>query len=237
VGRARRDAGRLSAFARGDAAFARRDAAFARPSPTDMTEEHKVANARDVVSPSAAVPAPSPPTLVTATANNSNKARKLDVQASYQTLIAGLLAHYAASDVFELSGQKYTRDELVAKFKRRVDASETVKAADNAYHATIQAERQVDLEVRPLRQQLHKQLDSKLGSYNPQLRDYGFAPKKPQIVPPQVKAEAAAKAIETRKARHIMGKKQRAAIKAAPVTAPVPPPAAPPAGHNGTSGS
>lgn len=189
-------------------------------------------------------PAQPPPaqTVITSVANNGNRGPKIDLQAAYSALANGLLANFQASDTFEIGGVKYTRDELVTDFNGFVTAAEDTKDKHREWLAAVQTERQVEAQVRPLRDGVHGLLAVKLGKSSPQLGQYGFTPERPRKKTAKSKANAVTKAAETRAARGTKGKKQRKQIKAAP-PAPAATPATPvaaPAGKstsNPTSGS
>jgi hypothetical protein len=180
------------------------------------------------VTPTAPV-TPSGP-LITSVANNNNNGTKLSVEASYQALVAGMLASYGPTATFTIRGVTYSRDQLVQRFQQRIAAAEQTKSSKNAWHADVQSERQVDIDVRLFREGMRSHLEATLGKDSANLRDYGFSPRKPRTKTVKVKAQALAKAAATRAARQTMGKKQRKAIKAPPAPQPTaaPPNAAPP---------
>lgn len=181
-----------------------------------------------------AQPSP-PPAIITSVANNSNRGTKVDLQAAYSALATGLLANFQASDTFEINSTTYTRDELVSDFNGFVNAAEDTKNKNRDWLAAVQTERQIEAQVKPLRDGVHGILAVKLGKSSPALGQYGFTPERPRKKTAQTKANAVTKAAETRVARGTKGKKQRKQIKAAPpapAATPASTPAAPPAKPN-----
>jgi hypothetical protein len=177
-------------------------------------------------------PAQPPPTpaVITAVANNGNRGPKIDLQAAYSALATGLLANFLPGDTFDIGGVKHTRDELVTEFNGFVTAAEDTKNKHRVWLTAVQNERQIEVQVRPLRDGVHSILDAKIGKSSPQMGQYGFTPERPRKKTAKSKADAVTKAAETRAARGTKGKKQRKQIKAAPpapAATPAPQPVAP----------
>jgi hypothetical protein len=184
----------------------------------------------------AAMPAAAPAgaTVITATAGGGNHGTRLDLQASYQALVSGLLVSYPPTAVFELGKETYTRDQVVAVLQGFIAQGEATKTAHQAWLSAVQTERAAELEVRPLRNGLRGIIAAKLGNDATEMTRFGFLPKKRGKKTAATKAKAAAKAQATRKARGTVGKKQRLQIQAPPAGAtagppPTPTPAQPPA--------
>jgi pyruvate dehydrogenase E2 component (dihydrolipoamide acetyltransferase) len=182
--------------------------------------------------PAPATPAPAtppatpPPPLVTAAAGSSaTHGTKVDVEASYQALIAGLLALYQPTDVFQLKSGTFTRDEIVAQLQTFVAAAETTKASNQVWRSDVQAEAAVEITVRPIRQGLRGIAQARFGNDGAELLKLGFAMAKTAKRSAAVKAEAVVKAAATRVARGTVGKKKKLAIKGVPAatTAPAAP--------------
>jgi hypothetical protein len=155
------------------------------------------------------------------------------VLAQYDQAINGLQNDWPATQqtiIFEQA--TYTPAQLIAKLQQEaaplqavVDARSTLKTAlKNRLTAMPDAISMIDGFLAMLPQYLPAGADAtKFGKKTPKLR------KQPT---PEVKAAANLKRQATRKARHIMGKKQRAAIKAPPTPpAPATPPASPTPGQ------
>ena len=113
------------------------------------------APATPAAAPPTASPPPAPPaatsTLITSTANGNNHGTKVDLQASIQAVIFGLLTYYEPTDIFQMNGTTYTRDELVAEFQSFVTAAQATKASNQAWRANVQSERALEAHVTVLR--------------------------------------------------------------------------------------
>jgi hypothetical protein len=132
----------------------------------------------------------------------------------------------------------YGRDELIGQFQKFVGLAEKTKQAHLAWRDAVQAEREFEVQVRPLRQGVRGIVTVRFGKDGTQLMQFGFAQGKQPKKTAATKAEAVTKTKATRVARGIKGKKQRKAIKAPAAAAPsgptapaagAPAPATPPA--------
>ncbi len=164
---------------------------------------------------SAAPPAPPPP-VITTVANDSNTATKEDVELAYQTLVTGLQANYQPTDLFTIDGGQQPTSALVGTFQRRIAAAEATKAAKDAYHEAVQAERAADQVARPMRAGLKTYFQSQLGKTSPKLKVYGFVPLRVTVRTPAEKAEAAAKGAATKAAGGKKAKKKASPTEPTP---------------------
>jgi hypothetical protein len=155
--------------------------------------------------------------------------QKVDIEAEYRALIAGMTTRYASIDSYILLGQTYSKAQLVAKFQARIDGSEATKGARANLHTKVAEEKAVDKEVRPLRAAMKSFIQTREGKQSPQLQAFGFPESKAPKTKPAVKAEAVLKSKATRQARGTKGRKQKAGIKGAPPAQPTTA-ATPPAG-------
>ncbi|HEV3192752.1 MAG TPA: hypothetical protein VGY54_19725 [Polyangiaceae bacterium] len=172
----------------------------------------------------------SAPTVpITATAGSSH-GKKTDLQASYQALIVGLQGLYQPDDMFHMKSGTYGRDALVGQFQTFVGLTEKTKQAHLAWRDAVQAERDFELQVRPLRQGVRGIVTVRFGKDGTKLMQFGFTQGKQSKKTAATKAEAVTKTKATRVARGIKGKKQRKAIKA-------PLPAAPSSGQTAPAAS
>jgi hypothetical protein len=181
-------------------------------------------------SPTPASPAapPSPPpttTVVTGTANGSNHATKVDLQALYQAVIAGLLAFYAPTDTFLMKSGTFTRDELITQFQTFVVAIESTKASYQQWRGDIQAERALELVVAPLRVGVRGMAQARFGKDGVQLLQFGFTPAKVVQRTAESKVLAAARAKATRAARGTKGSKQKLEVQGTVTTVTIGKPA------------
>jgi len=159
---------------------------------------------------------PTPPTPtgnITGVANGSNKGTKVDLQASYAALMAGLLQYYQPTDTFPLQGGSMTRDELVAQFKAFIDAAEQTKTANTQWRAAVQNERSVETQVAPLRAGVRRIVQARFGVDGVQLLDFGFKQKKVTQKSAATKAAAVVKLRATRAARGTKGSVQKSEVK------------------------
>jgi len=183
----------------------------------------------------------SPPVGITAVANGSNHGTKVDLQATYQALIGGLQAFYQPTDTFQLGGTSYTRDQLIDLFQQFVSIAETTKSMQQDWRGAVQAERNFELQVKPLRAGVRGIVAARFGKDGTQLLKFGFTQGKTGKKTVATKAAAVTKSKATRAARGTKGKKQKLAIKA-PATATTAPAAAPaqaasaPAATSGANG-
>jgi hypothetical protein len=171
---------------------------------------------------------PSPAPLVTGSGKStsstgSTHATKVDVQAQFQAVIAGLPAYYQPTDQFVMSDGTYTRDELVARFQGYVTACESTKSAYQVWRTDVAAEVTLFGEVQPLRSGVRGIVQARFTKQGPQVLQFGFEPVKTPVRTAESKLLAAQKAAATRAARGTVGKKKKATIKgAAPAAAPAP---------------
>ncbi len=151
---------------------------------------------------------------------------KVDVEALYRALIAGINANLPNVALFNLNDQQFARADLLGQFQARIDAAEAVKAAKTQWHTLVAAERALNRSVSRLRAAMRRYLEALYGADNQKLQDFGFTPAAAPKTKVAVKAEAQVKAKATRSARHTMGKRQKKDIKG---TEPAPQPAPAPA--------
>jgi hypothetical protein len=210
------------------------------------TPEVQPGPARSPPVPDAPAPvAPTPPP-VSAVADFRTRT-KLQLQAAYSTLIAGLLAFFQPNDVFALASGTVTRDELIAILQRFVSAVEATTKAHQAWQEELQNEHATEVSVRPVRVDVKSALVSRYGKSSKTLLKFGFEPAKQPVRTTKSKTIAVAKTEATRTARGTMGKKQKLAIKGnvtgviitpvtsdAPVTTPQAAPVANGSPANGT---
>jgi hypothetical protein len=139
----------------------------------------------------------------------------VDVQAQFQAVVAGLLAFYQPTDTFVMSDGTYTRDELIARFQGFVSCCESTKSAYQAWRLQVAQEQSLLGEVRPLRSGVRGIVQARFTKQGPQVLQFGFTPTKTAVRSAASKAEAAAKAVATRKARGTVGKQKKATITGA----------------------
>ena len=165
-------------------------------------------------------PAPAanpPPPLVTGggtstSSTGSTHSTKVDVEAQFQAVIAGLLAYYQPTDPFLMSDGTFTRDQLIARFHEFVSAVEQTKSDYQIWRTDVASEQALLTQVTPLRAGVRGIVQARFSKQGPQVLQFGFTPVKPPVRSAASKALAAEKAAATRKARGTVGKTAKAAI-------------------------
>ena len=141
--------------------------------------------------------------------SNTNKA----IEQSRDTkVIAAIAAHFSGATVFTLGGTVYTAAELQQLLQSRMDAAKTTQAARATWLTDVAAEKVKTIEVASALLNLGRQLIATDGAKSQLVADFGFTPK-PRTVKAGTVALAVVKREATRKARHTLGKKQKAGIK------------------------
>ncbi len=171
--------------------------------------------------PTASAPATQPasvtataPPAITSASKTSGKVPKLQIQASYQALVSGLLSTYQPDDTFSINGETLTRDEVTARLNAYIAMAEATKASRQQWLSAVEAEHAGLVAVTPLRQSLHAIVQARLGGKDATgLTAFGFNPAKSTKRTVTSKATAVAKTAATREARHTMGKVQKKDVK------------------------
>jgi hypothetical protein len=151
--------------------------------------------------------------LVTTTGNGKQHSTKVDLQAQYQSLIAGLLKYYKSTDTFQLAQGVFTRDEIIALVQKFIAACQGTQEANQEWRAAIQAERTLELGMRTLRKGVRGIVLARFGTDGPPILKFGFTLPKVQPKTTETKAIAAAKGQATRVARGTMSKAEKKKIK------------------------
>jgi ABC-type hemin transport system ATPase subunit len=140
--------------------------------------------------------------------------RKEERIASDEGMIEGMALHFQGTDLIVLDGIRYTREDLTALLRRRIAAAREVIAAKAAWQTAVTRERAVAAKtartISALRQTVHLMFASQLEA----LADFGVTPhKEKRPLTSEEKLVVVAKILATRRARHTLGKRQRAAIQ------------------------
>jgi hypothetical protein len=136
------------------------------------------------------------------------------VQNADQKMVDGLTKHKAVITALAIGGRMLTPDDVIATFQARIDASNEALTTKASATAAVLAERAERARTKRFVSSARQVVRSMFGESVDLLADFGLAPPRPRRIDPQKKVEAAAKSKATRKLRHTMGKKQKAAIKA-----------------------
>lgn len=143
---------------------------------------------------------------------NQNRATN---QTADQKLVDGLTKNKTRITALPIGGRNVTPDDAIAVVQSRITASNATLSAKATAKAELEAERALRAQTKPFVSSLRQVIRSMFGASPDLLADFGLVPHKPRKANPQKKVDAAGKAKATRALRHTMGKKQKAAIKAA----------------------
>jgi hypothetical protein len=145
-------------------------------------------------------------------------AQKADLVAGYRALVDAMTTELPDVTSVLVAKVSYTKADLIKEFQARIDAWEATKNARMTLHTMVAAERQVQLQVVPLRAGMKAFLSLRFGKNSPEIQKFGFTQIKKTQKTVQAKATGVANAIATRAARSTMGKKQKSAISGTPMT-------------------
>jgi hypothetical protein len=145
-------------------------------------------------------------------------------QARDARIVVGLQSALASVATLPAGGVAYTPASLAALIQRRIDAAHAVAAAKAQWLDAVRAYEAIDATASVAARGLKQYVMNAFGEDSPVLAEFGFTPPVRTTLTPEQKAAAVAKRAATRRARHTMGKKQKAQIHG---TVPTIPPAAP----------
>jgi hypothetical protein len=131
-----------------------------------------------------------------ATRQKTNKATRT---LSFTKIMAGIAQHVTAAII--LSGQSMTQAALNAIFQAALAAQNDLDAARATVKAKLATHKATLAVATATAAALHKWAEATFGVDSPTLEDFGFTPAQPADKTVAVKAEAAAKATKTRKAK------------------------------------
>jgi hypothetical protein len=136
------------------------------------------------------------------------------ITAACQQRIKALQAFPPSGAGVSINGTVYTGPQLAAIYQKCLDARAQLVSLRNQEEAALAARKLADADRKKVDKALLIWAAATFGQESPEAKAYGYVA--PQPTPPNtaVKAQAAAQAQETKKARGIVGKKQRQAIKA-----------------------
>jgi hypothetical protein len=127
--------------------------------------------------------------------------------------IAGLQKYGASlGSQILINGQAFTVAQLLAIYQACVADRSQVASARGALRVLVLQQQKDDAAKGAIDQGLKVALVAKYGPNSQEVSDFGYV-KQPKKATAAVKALAVDQSAVTRKARHIMGKVQRAAIK------------------------
>jgi hypothetical protein len=177
--------------------------------------------------------------------NDNNKVR----HDKNKLVAGGFRKHMAANGGMTVDSKKKSPEEIDDDLTRRARAEDDVIAARATLRGAILKRKQIEGETKVVYEAVRQTAFVMFASSPEILADFGLAPRKaPRALTVDEKKVAAEKRVLTRKARHIMGTRQRKAIRAeasplpaspAPTRTPAPapvagPPLPPPPPHAAT---
>jgi hypothetical protein len=120
----------------------------------------------------------------------------------------------AGQDTLVMGGKPYDRKTLIADLRAFAATYQAVEDAE-AVHTLAVAERgKIADDAHALYGNVRDTIKTLIGKKNPDLAKYDLVPAKtPRELTLSEKEARAAKALATRKARHTMGKRQKAGVK------------------------
>jgi len=146
---------------------------------------------------------------------------KIDIAERDRQAIVGIKLHYATLPNIVLGGVTYVLNDLLRILQDPIDLVSPTSAAKAAYHAAVAAEKSAVAKANAVYQELRTRVLSDFKAQPQTLADFGMTLTNKQVPDAQTVAEAVQKRDATRKARHTMGKRQKAKIKGTvPETAP-----------------
>ena len=161
-------------------------------------------------------------------------ANRMKLKTDETNVIAGLEKHASAFTGLLVQGKAVSVVQAVATLQARIDAITAAQTARALLAAAVKEQQQELAGTSGFVLSLVTVIRGMYAGSPSNLADFGLTPKKALPLTVEQKALANQKRAATRLARHTMGTKQRAAIKAPVVVAPTPAiPAAPSGGAAG----
>jgi hypothetical protein len=144
-------------------------------------------------------------------------------------LTDGLKKHEQALPMLVIQGQSYKTADLIAVLQARYDAANAVLLTKAAWQNAVKADHDERSKTQSFLSGLRQALLVAFGGSIDSMADFGLVPRKKPTMTPEERVAANEKAQATRKARHTMGKNQKAQIKGeVPATTPPTAPSTPP---------
>ena len=146
-------------------------------------------------------------------------------------ILAAIHSNLSAQTIVTLAGTQYTRDTLAASIQLDIDTADAATNAKKAFFNAAATARERVQARKPFYKGLQSYVENLFTDPNV-IAQFGFTPHKTTTQDTTTKTAAVQKRAATRKARHTMGKNQKAGIKGnvtgvevVPVTAPAVAPA------------
>jgi hypothetical protein len=142
----------------------------------------------------------------------------------YNDRLTAFAKYTQPNDPIPLNGKTVPASEASAKYTSGLDTRKVLDDKRTQEAIALQNRRQADAACRAIEKAVKRWVLSKWGEGSEQAIAFGVQPKTPAKPTTKVKAEAVDQAKATKKARGILGKKARRAIKATPAPSPSPAP-------------
>ena len=133
-----------------------------------------------------------------------------------ETALIDKLPSLLPDAIFLVNGQKMTTAQAVEVLKAHVTTCTELQTEHDRLHSIVVRQKLARALSRAVVEVLMAYTETNHGKASDLYRELGFAPATRRVPSAQTKATAVAKMNATRSARHIMGKRQRAAIQASP---------------------
>jgi hypothetical protein len=159
---------------------------------------------------------------------NPVKTNRVERLAADQKLVDGIEQLLLSFSSIPVGGQDMTPAQIAAMFQERIDAGNEAAKAEDARRAAVKADRDVRKKTAPLANAFKRIVIGMFLHSPDKLGIFGLTAPRIGKATAAKKAEAVQTAQATKKARGPIGKRQRAKVKALPVTLAPQPVAEPP---------
>jgi len=140
------------------------------------------------------------------------------IENQMQQLVAGTQKNLPATSTVDVNGQELKQTDIVAQFQSWIELYQQVDATNAPYRNAVKALLAATPAIRKYIGSYRQALRQVFGKGSPLLADFGMSTTQPRTPTTATHVLATAKAAATRKARNTLGKQQRKAVKADPVT-------------------
>jgi hypothetical protein len=141
-------------------------------------------------------------------------------QEADRLLIEGITSKLSTVTTVSIDGTSYTPSQIVTLLQAEIDATDAVGPAHAAWLAAVDAQRAATNKLTTIKSALRSFVVNMFGTTSSVLVEFGYT-KQAQKPTAITKVAAVDKRNTTRKARHTMGKRQKADITGvSPVVAP-----------------
>ncbi len=111
-----------------------------------------------------------------------------------------------------INGAPLTPAQVEAVYQGSLDTRTEVTNKHGEYRAAVAQRKQADAARKPIDQGLRGWVSNTFGAESQAMNDFGYARQSPHVRSAADKAKAVEKGIQTRKARHTMGKRQKSKV-------------------------